>query len=220
MSRSKWDETTKRLYETGIDRGVLYPRDPTTGAYKDGVAWNGLTAANEAPSGAEPTALYADNIKYLNLLSAEEFALTLEAYTYPDEFAACNGEAELTPGVTLGQQKRIGFGLCYRTRVGNDVDGSDHGYKIHIVYGCQASPSARDYATINDSPEALTLSWEISTTPIEVEGFKPTAYVVIDSTKFEPEKMKKLEDKLYGTDTDGKPTLPMPDEIKDLLTGE
>lgn len=223
----RWDESSTRLYETGVDHGVLYPV-AEDGTYKPGVAWNGLTAANEAPTGAEPTALWADNIKYLNIMSAEEFAMTIEAYTYPDEFAACNGEAALAEGVTFGQQKRKPFGLCYRTILGNDVDGNDHGYKLHLVYGCLASPSAKDYATVNDSPEAVTFSWEISTTPVEVSGtnvkgtFKPTAYLVVDSTKFTGEKATKLaslEDILYGKGTTA-PELPLPGKVAEILSGE
>ena len=222
--RLVWDKTGERLYETGTDRGVLYPTD-ANGAYSNGVAWNGLTAVNEAPSGAESTPLYADDIKYLNLLSAEEYAATIEAYTYPDEFAECDGSAELVPGVTIGQQKRKPFGLCYRTRIGNDTEGTDYGYKLHLIYGAQAAPSDKSHATINDSPEAITFSWEISTTPVNVEDYKPTASLEIDSTKVDAEKLKALEDILYGTNAvtgenpveATSPRLPLPDEIATLM---
>jgi hypothetical protein len=197
MSKIKWDQTGERFYETGVSKGVLYPYD-TTG-YGTGVAWNGLTNVSESPEGAEATPLYADNIKYLNLMSTEEFKATVEAYTYPDEFAACNGEAELGTGVSIGQQKRKSFGMCYQTKIGNDVD-SDLGYKIHIIYGALAAPSEKSYATVNDSPEAITFSWELSTTPVEVKGFKPTASLVIDSTKVDSTKLAELEDELYGCD--------------------
>ena len=211
MSRIKWDQTGERLYETGVDRGVLAVMG-TDGKYGNGVAWNGLTAVNESPEGAEPNALYADNIKYLNLVSNEEYKATVECYTYPDEFAECNGEKEIATGVSIGQQSRKSFAYSYRTKIGNDVDGSDHGYKIHVVYGATASPSSKDYATINDSPEAITFSYEISTTPVDVTGAKPTATVVIDSTKVAADKLKALEDVLYGTDSE-EPIIPLPDEI-------
>lgn len=210
-----WDETGKRYYETGVKKGVLYVQD-TAGKYPTGVAWNGLTAVTESPSGAEATPLYADDIKYLNLYSVEEFGATIEAYTYPDEFAACDGSAELVKGVKIGQQKRKAFGLSYVTTKGNDVDGNSHGYLIHLVYGCMASPSEKSYATINDSPEAITFSWELTTTPVSVEGFEPTASIVIDSTTVDPTKLKEFEKKLYGSDT-GAATLPLPDEVKTLL---
>ena len=210
-----WDETGKRLYETGVRKGVLYPQD-SSGTYSKGVAWNGLTAVTESPSGAEATALYADDIKYLSLTSAEEFGATIEAYTYPDEFAVCDGSAELATGVSIGQQKRKAFGLCYRTIIGNDVDGDDHGYKIHIIYGALAAPSEKGYATVNDSPEAITFSWEITTTPVNVTGFKPTAYLVIDSTKIDAEKLTALEAILYGSESD-EARLPLPDEIAELV---
>lgn len=197
MSKIVWDQTGERLFETGVDHGVLYPIQ-TGGLYSKGVAWNGLTAVNESPSGAEATDLYADNIKYLSMRSAETFGATVEAYTYPDEFAECDGSATLAEGVTIGQQARKIFGLSYRTLVGNDVDGQDHGYKLHLIYGASASPSERAYATVNDSPEAITFSWELSTTPVNVTGFKPTACVTIDSTKADPTCLKKLEDILYG----------------------
>lgn len=218
MAKLVWDKTGDRLYETGVKNGVLYI--PTAGVYSKGVAWNGLTAVTESPSGAEATALYADDTKYLSLMSAEEFGATIEAYTYPDEFAACDGSAELADGVMIGQQKRSTFGLCYKTTIGNDTDGNDHGYKLHIIYGALAKPSERAYATINDSPEAITFSWEITTTPVNVTGAKPTASLVIDSTKADPTKLAALEDVLYGKDGDSatEPRLPLPDEIKRLMT--
>lgn len=219
MSKLVWDQTGERYYETGVKMGVLYPQS-ASGTYPKGVAWNGLTAVTESPSGAEATALYADDIKYLNLYSAEEFSATIEAYTYPDEFAECDGSAELTTGVTIGQQKRKAFGLCYRTTIGNDTDGNDHGYKIHIIYGAMASPSEKAYATINDSPEAITFSWEITTTPVSVSGFKPTASVTIDSTKVDGTKLKQLEAILYGengSSSAGEARLPLPDEIVTLI---
>ena len=223
MSRIKWDNTGERLYETGVKNGVLYPIQ-TGGTYSKGVAWNGLTAVTESPSGAEATPLYADDIKYLNLMSNEEFGCTIEAYTYPDEFAECDGSAALAEGVMIGQQKRKTFGLCYRTSLGNDVDGTDYGYKLHLVYGCLAAPSEKAYATINDSPEAITFSWEVSTTPVNVTGFKPTSCITIDSTKANSEKLTALEDILYGKDAgpEGTPTavdprLPLPDEVAQLM---
>jgi len=212
-----WDKTGDRLYETGVNKGVLYPQ-ATGGNYPKGVAWNGLTAVTESPSGAEATPLYADNIKYLNLMSAEEFGATIEAYTYPDEFAACNGEASLTEGVTIGQQVRKAFGMSYQTRVGNDVDSTEFGYKIHLIYGALAAPSERAYATINDSPEAITFSWEVTTTPVEVSGFKPTATLVIDSTKVEAEKMAAIEAILYGSESE-EARLPLPDEVLSIING-
>lgn len=215
MPKLEWDKIGERLYETGVKNGVLYPLDDK-GAYSKGVAWNGLTAVTESPSGAEATALYADDIKYLNLMSAEEFGCSIEAYTYPDEFGACNGEAELVPGVKMGQQKRSMFGFSYRTAIGNDVDGSDYGYKLHLVYGALAAPSEKAYATINDSPEAITFSWEITTTPVAVDGFKPIAHLEIDSTKIDAEKLATLEAILYGSeDTDAR--LPLPSEIATLI---
>jgi len=278
MSKLTWDNTGEHLYETGVRNGVLYVIDEVNGTYPNGVAWNGLTAITESPSGAEATAIYADDIKYLNLYSAEEFGATIEAYTYPDEFAECDGSAVLVNGATIGQQTRKVFGLCYRTAVGNDVAAEDFGYKLHILYGCKASPSEKAYQTINDSPEAITFSWELTTTPVAVSGFKPTANVIIDSTKFmdasnatNDKKLKAalavLEANLYGADAtafstskvyslgdtctsnskyyvcttepasgatpsiannftevattsawDGKARLPLPDEIKTLLT--
>lgn len=216
MAKLVWDESGKRLYETGVEKGVLYVQGEN-GTYEKGVAWNGLTAVTESPSGAEPTALYADDIKYLELFSAEEFGATIEAYTYPEEFEACDGSASLGTGVTIGQQDRKAFGLCYRTIVGNDVKGNENGYKLHLIYGAKAKPSEKAYATVNDSPEAVTFSWEVTTTPVNVAGFKPTASVTIDSTKIEPLKLKAIEDKLYGTQ-DQEPTLPLPDEIKQIIT--
>ena len=218
MAKLVWDKTGDRLYETGVKNGVLYI--PTAGVYSKGVAWNGLTAVTESPSGAEATALYADDTKYLSLMSTEEFGATIEAYTYPDEFAACDGSAELADGVTIGQQKRSTFGLCYKTTIGNDTDGNDHGYKLHIIYGAMAAPSEKAYASINDSPEAITFSWEITTTPVNVTGAKPTASLVIDSTKADPSKLAALEDILYGKDGEpaSEPRLPLPDEIKTLMT--
>lgn len=219
MSKLKWDQAGEKFYETGVSNGVLYPL--TNGAYPEGVAWNGLTAVNENPSGAEATPLYADNIKYLNLMSAEEFGATIEAYTYPDEFGVCNGEAELAEGVSIGQQARKLFGLSYQTKIGNDQN-NDLGYKIHLIYGALAAPSEKAYATINDSPEAITFSWEISTTPVEVEGFKPTASLVIDSTKVDADALTRLKNVLYGTDgsqgTEGTTArLPLPDEVLSII---
>ena len=220
MSRITWDNAGERYYETGVKMGVLYPIQ-TGGVYNKGVAWNGLTAVTESPSGAEATALYADDIKYLNLMSNEEFGATIEAYTYPDEFAECDGSAALTEGVMIGQQKRKTFGLCYRTTIGNDVDGNDYGYKLHLVYGCLAAPSEKAFSTINDSPEAITFSWEVSTTPVNVKGFKPTSQITIDSTKVNKDKLSALEDILYGKNSDGgsatEPRLPLPDEVAELM---
>lgn len=229
MSRLTWDNTGERYYETGVKQGVLYPIQED-GKYSLGVAWNGLTAVTESPSGAEATALYADDIKYLNLISTEEFGATIEAYTYPDEFAECDGSASLADGIMLGQQKRKTFGLCYKTTVGNDVDGNDYGYKLHLIYGCLAAPSEKAYATINDSPEAITFSWEVSTTPVNVAGFKPTSQITIDSTKIaegKKAKLTELEDILYGKNGTGDngetgatvARLPLPDEIKKLFEG-
>lgn len=223
MSKIVWDKTGERFYETGVKQGVLYPIG-TNGTYPKGVAWNGLTAVTESPSGAEPTPLYADDIKYLNLMSNEEFGATIEAYTYPEEFGQCDGSASLATGVNIGQQSRKTFGLCYRTTLGNDTDGNDYGYKLHIIYGALAAPSEKAYATINDSPEAITFSWEVTTTPVAVDGFKPTSHIEIDSTKADKVKLSALEAILYGSDptTDGgndgvDPRLPLPDEIKTLM---
>ena len=215
MAKIEWDKTGERLYETGVKNGVLYVQE--AGAYPKGVAWNGLTAVTESPSGAEATPLYADDIKYLNLISAEEFGATIEAYTYPDEFAECDGSASLADGVMIGQQARKTFGLCYRTTIGNDIDGNDHGYKLHIIYGALAAPTEKAYTTVNDSPEAITFSWEVTTTPVNVAGAKPTASITIDSTKATPEKLAALEKILYG-DTEVEARLPLPDEIKDIFT--
>ena len=215
MAKIEWDKTGERLYETGVKNGVLYVQEG--GVYPKGVAWNGLTAVTESPSGAEATPLYADDIKYLNLLSTEEFGATIEAYTYPDEFAECDGSASLATGVMIGQQPRKAFGLCYRTTIGNDTEGNDHGYKLHIIYGALAAPSEKAYSTINDSPEAITFSWEVTTTPVNVTGAKPTASITIDSTKATPEKLTALEKILYG-DAEVEARLPLPDEIKTLFT--
>lgn len=218
MSKLVWDNTGDRLYETGVKQGVLYPVS-SNGTYPKGVAWNGLTAVTESPSGAEATALYADDMKYLNLYSAEEFGATVEAYTYPEEFGECDGSAEIANGVQIGQQTRKAFGMCYRTTIGNDTEGDAHGYKLHIIYGAMASPSEKAYATINDSPEAITFSWELTTTPVNVTGKKPTASLTIDSTKADPTKLAALEAILYGSDggsgTDAR--LPLPDEIAELM---
>ena len=222
MSRLVWDQIGEHFYETGVDQGVLYLLDAQN-AYSTGVAWNGLTSVSESPSGAEATKLYADNIKYLNLISAEEFAATIECYTYPDEFMECNGEKELVAGVVAGQQARKSFGLSYRTQVGNDTKGSDYGYKIHLIYGCLASPSDRSYSTINDSPDAITFSYEINTTPVDtgVEGFKPTSCIVIDSRDFTTEaakaKLTAFEAVIYGGENTTA-RLPLPSEVKSLLT--
>ena len=223
MAKIVWDKTGEHFYETGVKNCVLYI--PTEGVYSKGVAWNGITAITESPSGAEATALYADDTKYLNLYSVEEFGATIEAYTYPDEFAECDGSAELVAGVKIGQQARKPFGLCYRTTIGNDTDGNDHGYKLHIIYGAMASPSEKSYNTSNDSPEAVTFSWELTTTPVNVAGAKPTASITIDSTKVDEQKLAALEEVLYGKDGTGsdhtgaaEPRLPLPDEIKTIMT--
>ena len=215
MAKIKWDETGEKIYETGVKNGVLYLPDES-GQYVKGVAWNGLTAVTESPSGAESTPLYADDIKYVELQSAEDFGATLECYTYPDEFAECDGSAEVAPGVIIGQQNRKTFGLCYRTTLGNDVKGNEFGYKLHLIYGAKASPSEKSYSTINDSPEAITFSYEITTTPVNVTGHKPTACLTINSTKVEVGKMQQLEALLYGAEsTEAK--LPLPDEVINLL---
>ena len=199
MAKLAWDQTGDRQFETGVDHGVLYVRD-ATGAYPLGVPWNGLTAVTESPSGAEATPQYADNIKYLNLTSAEEFGGTVEAFTFPDEFGVCDGSVSPEDGLLIGQQGRKTFGLVYRTKVGNDTEGQDAGYKLHLIYGCLAAPSEKAYATVNDSPEAITFSWEITTTPVDVTGYKPTATLTLDSTKVTALKMAELEELLFGTD--------------------
>lgn len=220
MSKLIWDATGERYYETGVKNGVLYVMDK--GVYGNGVAWNGLTAVTESPSGAEATALYADDTKYLNLMSNEEFGGTIEAYTYPDEFKECNGEAELTTGVSIGQQARKTFGFCYRTVIGNDTENNEYGYKLHLVYGALASVSEKAYATINDSPEAITFSWEFSTTPVAVEidgkTYKPTSIITIDSTKADETKLAALEAMLYGSESE-EPTLPLPAEVYTMMKG-
>lgn len=215
MSKLVWDQSGKRLYETGVDHGVLYPIQ-TGGVYSKGVAWNGLTAVTESPSGADVNDIYADNMKYLGLVGAEKFGATVEAYTYPDEFAECDGSVELVKGATIGQQNRQVFGMVYRTVIGNDVDGNEHGYKLHLIYGATAAPSEKAYNTINEDPEAITFSWELSTTPVNVTGHKPTASLTIDSTKADPTKLAELEKILFG-DTETEPRLPLPDEIAQLL---
>ena len=219
-----WDKTGERFYETGVDRGVLYPFDSEENDYGEGVAWNGLSNVTESPSGAEPTAVYADNIKYLNLFSAEEFGANIEAYSYPKEFGECDGSAEIAKGVSIGQQDRKQFGFCYRTLIGSDTQGNNDGYKIHIVYGAQASPSEVSHDTVSDSPEPSPLSWEVSTTPVNVTGHKPTAHLVIDSRYADPEKLTQLENILYGQDAgaEGTPAaaaarLPLPDEVVTLM---
>lgn len=215
MSKLVWDQSGKRLYETGVDHGVLYPIQ-AGGVYSKGVAWNGLTAVTESPSGADVNDIYADNMKYLGLVGAEKFGATVEAYTYPDEFAECDGSVELVKGATIGQQNRKVFGMVYRTVIGNDVDGNEHGYKLHLIYGATAAPSEKAYNTINEDPEAITFSWELSTTPVNVTGHKPTASLTIDSTKADPTKLAELEKILFG-DTETEPRLPLPDEIAQLL---
>ena len=215
MSKIIFDNTGEKIYETGVDHCVLFVRDGN--AYQTGVAWNGITAINESPSGAEATPIYADNIKYLNIVSGEDFGATIEAYTYPDEFTECDGSAEIIEGVKIGQQTRKPFALCYRTLIGNDVAGTGHGYKLHFIYNAQAAVSAKNYKTINESPEAMSFSWEISTTPEVVEGFKPTATVTVDSTKVDAQKLKALEDKIYGTEN-SEPTMPTISEIVTLLS--
>ena len=220
MFNIEWDQVSERLFETGTDRGVLYPFNKTSKAYDKGVAWNGLTGVTETPSGAEPTALYADNIKYLTLMSNEDMGGTITAYMYPDEWKACDGSADLEDGITIGQQPRATFGLCYRTRIGNDTEGDSYGYKLHLIYGCLASASEREYSTVNDSPEAIEFSWEFTCTPVDVAGFKPTAIVTIDSTKVDAEKLKSFEEILYGkaatsegAHDDVLPKLPLPAEV-------
>lgn len=217
MATLYWDQSGERFFETGVDKGVLYLPN-SAGAYTNGVAWNGLTSVTESPTGAEPNAMYADNIKYLNMYSAEEFGATLEAYTYPDEFAQFDGLATPYNGVTVGQQSRKRFGLSYRTRLGNDIDGDDLGHKLHLIYGCQASPSEKAYNTVNDSPEAITFSWEIATTPVSVTGYKPTSILTVDSTKVDPTALATLENFLYGT-AGTNPSLPLPDAVLALFSG-
>lgn len=216
MSKIVWDAIGEHTFETGVRNGVLYLKG-VEGTYDTGVAWNGLTSVSESPEGAEATDLYADDIKYLTLMSAENFKATIEAYTYPVEFEECDGSATIAKGVVIGQQSRKPFGLCYRTAIGNDTDGNEHGYKLHIVYGCQASPSEKQYSTINDSPEAITFSWEVNTTPVNVNGKKPTATLIIDSTKADKTKLTALEAILYGSEST-EPRLPLPDEIATLMT--
>ena len=216
MSKIVWDAIGEHTFETGVRNGVLYLQG-AEGTYNTGVAWNGLTSVSESPEGAEPTDLYADDVKYLTLMSAENFKATIEAYTYPVEFEECDGSATIAKGVVIGQQPRKPFGLCYRTAIGNDTDGNEHGYKLHIVYGCQASPSEKQYSTINDSPEAITFSWEVNTTPVNVNGKKPTATLIIDSTKADKAKLTALEAILYGSE-EQEPRLPLPDEIATLMT--
>lgn len=214
MAKLVWDQTGERYYETGAKNGVLYVQEG--GAYPKGVAWNGLTAVTQSPSGAEATALYADDIKYLNLYSTEEFGFTIEAYTYPDEWQACDGSAELAAGVFIGQQTRKSFGFCYRTVLGNDTEANEYGYRLHLIYGAMAAPSEKAYATINDSPEAITFSYECTTTPVNVEGFKPTSYICVDSTKVAADKLAALEAILYGSESE-EARLPLPDEIVTLV---
>ncbi len=216
MSKIVWDAIGEHTFETGVRNGVLYLKG-VEGTYNTGVAWNGLTSVSESPEGAEATDLYADDVKYLTLMSAENFKATIEAYTYPVEFEECDGSATIAKGVVIGQQTRKPFGLCYRTAIGNDTDGNEHGYKLHIVYGCQASPSEKQYSTINDSPEAITFSWEVNTTPVNVNGKKPTATLIIDSTKADKAKLTELEAILYGSEST-EPRLPLPDEIATLMT--
>lgn len=215
MSKLTWDQVGERLYETGVEQGAIYPM-ATSGTYGTGEAWNGLTAVTESPSGAEPTALYANDKKYVELTSAEEFGGTIEAYTYPKGFAACNGEADVVAGLRLSQQSRKAFGLVYKTLIGNDTEGTKHGYKLNIVYGAKVSPAEQANNTVNDSPEAKTMSWEFTTTPVEVAGFDPTAHLIIDSTEVEKAKLEALEAILYGGD-DADPRLPLPSEIVTLL---
>ena len=215
MAKLVFNNVGERLFETGVKNGVLYVMGDD-GAYENGVVWNGLTAVTESPSGAETTPLYADDVKYVVIYAAEEFGATVEAYTYPEEFEQCDGSAAISEGITIGQQTRKSFGMCYKTSVGNDVQGQDYGYKIHIIYGAKAAPSEKSYSTINDSPEAVTFSWELSTVPVPVEGHNPTATMVIDSTRVPAEKMKLIEAKLYGSE-DSEATLPLPNEILDLI---
>ena len=215
MARLIWDEVGQRFFETGVKNGVLYVQE-NDGSYGQGVVWNGLTAVTESPSGAEETPLYADDVKYLTLRSAEQFGATIEAYTYPEEFEQCDGSAQIANGVTIGQQARQAFGLCYRTAVGNDIQGQEYSYKLHLLYGCTVAPSEKSYSTINDNPEAITFSWELSTVPVPVDGFKPTASLVIDASKVDEGKMQLLEDALFG-DAENEAKLLLPNEIMELL---
>ena len=215
MARLIWDEVGQRFFETGVKNGVLYVQD-NDGSYKNGVVWNGLTAVTESPSGAEETPLYADDVKYLTLRSAEEFGATIEAYTYPEEFEQCDGSASIATGVTIGQQARRAFGLCYRTAIGNDIQGQEFSYKLHLLYGCTVAPSEKSYSTINDNPEAITFSWELSTVPVPVDGFKPTASLVIDASKVDQGKMQLIENALFG-DEQNEATLLLPNEIAELI---
>jgi hypothetical protein len=218
MARLIWDEVGQRFFETGVKNGVLYVQD-NDGSYKNGVVWNGLTAVTESPSGAEETPLYADDVKYLTLRSAEEFGATVEAYTYPEEFEQCDGSASIADGVTIGQQARRAFGLCYRTSVGNDIQGQNFSYKLHLIYGCTVAPSEKSYSTINDNPEAITFSWELSTVPVPVDGFSPTASLVIDASKVDEGKMQQLENALFG-DAENEATLLLPNQIMELMKAE
>ena len=215
MARLIWDEVGQRFFETGVKNGVLYVQEDD-GSYKNGVVWNGLTAVTESPSGAEETPLYADDVKYLTLRSAEEFGATVEAYTYPEEFEQCDGSAQIANGVTIGQQARRAFGLCYRTSVGNDIQGQNFSYKLHLIYGCTVAPSEKSYSTINDNPEAITFSWELSTVPVPVDGFSPTASLVIDASKVDEGKMQQLEDALFGNES-SEATLLLPNQIMELI---
>ena len=215
MARLIWDEVGQRFFETGVKNGVLYVQK-NDGSYENGVVWNGLTAVTESPSGAEETPLYADDVKYLTLRSAEQFGATIEAYTYPEEFEKCDGSAQLAAGITIGQQARQAFGLCYRTAVGNDIQGQEFSYKLHLLYGCTVAPSEKSYSTINDNPEAITFSWELSTVPVPVDGFKPTASLVIDASKVDQGKMQLIENALFG-DEQNEATLLLPNEIAELI---
>ena len=215
MAKLTWDQNGQKLYETGVSNGVLFVKD-AEGEYGNGVAWNGIISVSENPSGGEPSPIYADNIKYLNLMGTEEFGASLEAYTYPAEFGECDGSAQIAKGVYIGQQTRKTFAICYKTIIGNDIDGNDHGYKLHFIYGALAAPSEKSYSTVNDSPEAITFSWELSTTPVEVEGYKPTASLVIDSTKSDAEKLKALEAIIYGSESE-EARLPLPSDIIELM---
>ena len=217
MARLTWDQTGERFYETGVSQGVLYPQD-SGGTYPTGVAWNGLSSVSETPSGGEATPIWADNMKYLSLMSAEEMGGSITAYTYPEQWKECDGSAELVKGASIGQQTRRTFGLCYRTIKGNDTEGEAHGYLLHIIYGAKASPSERQYQTISDSPEPIEFSWEYTTTPVNVAGHKPTSLVTIDSTSADPTKLSELEDILYGSTSGNGPRLPLPDELVTLLT--